>query len=127
MDVNHDPHAQETPPSTPFDDGFTPSTTKGYTSADPTRKIHTENFFTPLYTEPRVTDHANANTKQQSPAPTRTSLEATRDAKLAADAAAAAAEAKASVAAAAAEMEYVEEMEAEAAASDAAKLIARLA
>jgi hypothetical protein len=51
MDDDHDLHEQDTPPGTPFDDGFTPSTTIGNTSADPTCGAHTENFFTPLYTE----------------------------------------------------------------------------
>ena len=51
MDVEHDPQEQEIPPETPFDEGFTPFTTRGYTSADPTGGVHTENFFIPLYTE----------------------------------------------------------------------------
>ncbi len=35
MDVDHDPQEQETPPRTPFEDGFAPSTTRGNTIADP--------------------------------------------------------------------------------------------
>ncbi len=52
MDVDQDPQAQETLPCTPFDDGFTPSTTRGYTSAEPIRGVQTENFFSSLYTGP---------------------------------------------------------------------------
>ena len=48
LDVDQDPRELETPLGTPFDDGFTPSTTKGNTSVDPTGGVHTENFFTPL-------------------------------------------------------------------------------
>ena len=35
------------PPRYTFDDGFTPSTTRGYTTTDPTGRVHTENYFTP--------------------------------------------------------------------------------
>ena len=50
-DIDQDPMEQETPPGTPFDEDFTPSTTRGQTSADPARGVHTENYFTPLYME----------------------------------------------------------------------------
>ena len=80
MDVDHDLFEQDTHPSTPFDDGFTPSTTTCNTSADPTGGFHTENFFTPLYTESQETDHTNVNTNQRTPAPIRFRLEAIRDA-----------------------------------------------
>jgi len=62
MDVDQDFHEQETPPGTPFDDGFIPSTTIGHTSANPTGEVHTENFFTSLYTESQATHHINVNT-----------------------------------------------------------------
>ena len=89
MDVDHDPLEQETSPGTPFDEGFTPSTTRGQTSADPTGSVHTENYLTPLYTESQATDYTNVNTNHQTPSSIRTRLEAIRDAKLAAAAAAA--------------------------------------
>ena len=107
MKVDEDPQGQETPPGTPFEDGFTPSTTRGNTTADPTSGVNTENFFTPLYTESQETDHTNVNTNQHTPAPIRTRLETIRDAELAVAAAAAAAETKVSAALAADEVEAV--------------------
>ena len=65
MDVNQDTMEQGTPPGTPFADGFTPSTTRGHTPADTTRGVHTENLYTPLYTESQEPDHTNVNTAQQ--------------------------------------------------------------
>jgi hypothetical protein len=127
MDVSQDPQGQEAPLGTPFDDGFTPSTTRGNTSADPTGGVHTEHFFTPLYTESHDTDHTNANTNQRTPAPIRTRLEAIRDAKLAVVAAAATAEAGASAATTVAKMEAAAKMETEVAAVAAAEKAARLA
>ena len=127
MDVDQDPQGQETPPSTPFEDGFTRSTTKDNTTADPTNGVNTENFFTPHYTESPEIDHTNTNTNQQAPATIRTRLEAIRDAELAADVAAAAAEAKASASSAANEMEAYAKMEAEAVATVAAETTAHLA
>ena len=91
MDVDQDPMEQGTPPGTPFDENFSPSTTRGQTSADPTRGVHAETYFTPLYTESPATDYIDINTNQQSPAPMRTRNEAIKDANLAAAAAAAAA------------------------------------
>ena len=91
MDVDQDPQKQGAPPSTPFDDGFTPSTTRGYTTTDPTGRVHTENNFTPLYSESQATDHTNVNTNQQPPKPA-----ATLDEEMAAAAAAVAAEVEAS-------------------------------
>ena len=76
MDVDQNPEGQGTPPDTPFDDRFTPSTIRGNTSAAPTGGVQMENFFTPLYTGSQKTDHANVNTNQRSPAPTRTRLKA---------------------------------------------------
>ena len=72
MDVDQDPQEEGIPPGTPFDEGFTPSTTKGYTSTDPTGGVHTENFFTPLYTQSQETDHTNVTTNQQPPTPADT-------------------------------------------------------
>jgi len=122
MDVDHDPQEHETPPDTPFDDGLTPSTARGYTSVDPTGGVHTENFSTPLYTESQATDHTNVNTNQQPPTPA-----ATRDAEMAAVAAAATAEAEASTTTGVVEMKAADDMETDAATADAAELIARLA
>jgi hypothetical protein len=76
MDVDQDLQEHDTPPGAPFDGGFTPSTTRGNTSADPTGGVHTENFFIPLYTESQETDYTNVNTNQRTPAPIRTRLEA---------------------------------------------------
>jgi len=67
MDVDQDLQEQGTPPGTPFDEGFTPSTARGYTSMDPTGGVQTKNSFTPLYTESQEMDHTNVNTNQQSP------------------------------------------------------------
>ncbi len=79
MDIDPDPQGH-TPPSTPFDDGYASTTTKGNISAYPTGGVHTENFFTPLYTESQETGHTNVNTSQRTPAPIRTYLKAIRDA-----------------------------------------------
>ena len=91
MEVDQDFPEQGTPPGMPFEKGFTPSTARGKTSADPTRGVYTENYFTPLYNESQVSDHSIVNTNQQHPTPMRTRNEAIRDAKLAATVAAAAA------------------------------------
>jgi hypothetical protein len=69
MEVEQDPQEQGTPPGTPFDDGCTPPTTRGHTTADPAGSVHTENCFTPFYTESQATDHTNVNTNQQPPTP----------------------------------------------------------
>ncbi len=122
MNVDQEFQGQETPPGTPFDDGFIPSTTIGHTSADPTGGVHTGSVFTSLYTESQATNHVNVNTNKQPPTPTTI-----HDAKMAAAAAAAAAEAAASAATIDVEMKATGEMEAEAAATDAADLIARIA
>ena len=110
MDVDQDLHEQETPPGTPFDDGFTPSMTSGYTTAHPTGGVHTDNFYTPLYSESQAADHTNVNTNQQLPTPA-----ATQYAKMAAVVAATAAKTEASVATTIVGMEAADEMEAEAA------------
>jgi hypothetical protein len=82
MDVDQDPQGQGNPPGIPFDHGFTPSTTRGHATPDPTGSVYTENYFTPLYAESQATDHTNVNTNQHSTSPMRTRLEALRDAKL---------------------------------------------
>jgi hypothetical protein len=79
MDVDKDTLEQGNPPGTPFNEGFTPSTTRGQPSAATTRGEHTENLYTPLYTESHETDHTNVNTAQQPPTSTDT-----RDANMAA-------------------------------------------
>ena len=91
---------------------------------DPPAKVHTSNFFTPLYTESQETDHTTANTGHQTPQPPNERLdtineaeeeepvaatvaeaEAHRTTKLEGEAAALAAEVEALAAAAAAEAE----------------------
>jgi hypothetical protein len=65
MEVDQDPQELGTPSGTPFDDGFTPFTTRGHTTANPTGSVHTENYFIPLYTESQATDHhTNVNTNR---------------------------------------------------------------
>ena len=75
MNVDQDPQEQGTPPGTPFDEGFTPLTSRGQISANPTISVYTENYV---------------NTNQQTPTLIRTRLAAIRDAKLAVAAAVAA-------------------------------------
>ena len=106
MDVDQDIPEQGTPPGTPFDEGYTPSTTKGQPSTESTRGFHTENIFTPLNTEPQETDHANVNTTQRPLTPT-----ATRYVKMAV-AAAAEAEDASPAAAPAAGRQAIDDMEA---------------
>jgi hypothetical protein len=84
MEVDQDFPEKGTPPGTPFDEGFAPSTTRSHTPADPTREVYTENYFTPLFNESQTSDHSNVNTSQQHPQPMRTRNEAIRDAELAA-------------------------------------------
>ena len=105
MEMDQDLQGQGTPPGTPFEDDFSPSTTRGHTTMDPTGSVRTDNYFTPLYTETQETDQTNVNANQ--PSPTHGD---TRDADLAAAEAAASPDA--------------DDMEAEAAAADAANLIA---
>jgi len=121
MDVDPDTQGQGTPPGTPFDDGFMPSTTRCYTIADPTGTVHTENYVTPLYTGSQTTDHANVNTNQQPFTP-----ENIRDLDMAAIAEATAAEAKA-LSAAADAAEAADAMEEEATTANAAEFRTRLA
>jgi len=61
MEVDQDYQGQGTPLGTPFEDGFTPATTRGHTTMGPTGSVHTDNYFTPLYTETQETDHTNDN------------------------------------------------------------------
>ena len=67
MEVDHDSQGQGIPTGTPFEDGFTPSMTRGHTTMSPTGSVHTDNYFTPFYTETRETDHTNVNASQQLP------------------------------------------------------------
>ena len=103
MEVDQDPQGQGTSLGTSFDDGFTPSTTRDNTTADPSGSIRTENYFTPFYTESQETDHTNVNANQRPPI----------HEDLATNAATTETEA--------------DDIEAEAAAANAADLIARLA
>ena len=89
MEVDQDIPKQGTPPGTPFEEGFTLFADRGKTSADPTRGVYTENYYTPLYDESQVSDRSNINTNRQHPSPIRTRNEAIKDAELAAAATAA--------------------------------------
>ncbi len=120
MDVDQDTPEQGTPPGTPFNESFTPSTTRGQPSVNPTRRVHTKNLFTPLCTESQKTDHTNVNTNQQPPIPTDT-----RDGEM--DVAAAAkAEGSEPAAAAATKRQATDDMEVEATAAESVVIIARL-
>ncbi len=59
MDVDHKPQGQTTPPGTPFDDDFTTTASKRVPNADPPAGVHTENLYTPLYTDSQPTGHSN--------------------------------------------------------------------
>jgi len=109
MDVDRDPQGRGTPPGTPFDEGYIPSTTRGKTTAGATGSVHTENYFTLLYNESQTTDHSNVNINQQPPTP-----ETPRDVEMAVAAEAATAEVEES-ATATADMEEAVAMKAEAA------------
>ena len=50
MDVDLDTAGQDTPPSTPFDEGSIQYTTRGQQVPGP-ESIRTENYFTPLSEE----------------------------------------------------------------------------
>ena len=112
MDVDRDPQGRGTPPDTSFDEGYTPSTTRGQTTAGATGSVHTESYFTPLYNESQTTDHSNVNINQQPP-----TSEITRDVERATAAVAAAAEAEAVAATTTVEMEAAATMEVEATSS----------
>ena len=121
MVFDHDPLEHVPSFDTTFTEGFAPSTTRGQTTADFTGSVHTENYFTPLYTESQATDHNNVNTNQQPPIPP-----APRDAAMAVVAATTAVEAEASATSLAAKMQASDELEAEAAAVEAAEFLARM-
>jgi hypothetical protein len=72
MEVDQDLQDQGTPPGPTFDDDFPPTMTGGYTKADLAGRVHTDNSFTPLYTESQETDptNINANQRRQTPAAT---------------------------------------------------------
>jgi len=63
-DVDHEPHGQTPPRGTLFDDGYTTTTNRAASSANPLVGVHTGNFYTPLYTESQETCHTNVNTIQ---------------------------------------------------------------
>jgi hypothetical protein len=67
MEVDHDLTGQGTPPGTPFEDGFTPSTTRGHTTSIPTRHTRIDNYYTPLIAENQETDPPNDAANQQTP------------------------------------------------------------
>ena len=48
MEVDQDLPDQGTPPDTPFEEGFTPSTTRGHTTTIPTGHARTDSYYTPL-------------------------------------------------------------------------------
>jgi hypothetical protein len=57
MDVNQDPQGQTTPLGISVDEGYTTITTMGAPTRDPHAGAHTENYYTPLYTESQATYH----------------------------------------------------------------------
>jgi hypothetical protein len=65
MEVDQDLQGQGTPLGITFDDGFPPTMTGGYTTVDPVGRVHTENYFAPLYIESQETNPTNINTNQQ--------------------------------------------------------------
>jgi hypothetical protein len=65
MEVDQDLPAQGTPPGTPFEDDFTPSTTRGHTTTIPVDHTHTNNYYTPLNTENQEADPSNDAANQQ--------------------------------------------------------------
>jgi hypothetical protein len=95
--------------------------TRGQPPTNTSRGIHSENLYTPLYTESQETDHTYINTDQQPLVPMNTS-----DADIAAAAAAEAEAGKLETAANAAG-QSTEDQKAEAAAAAAATFIARMA
>ncbi len=60
MEVDQDFPGQGTPLGTPFEDGFTPSTTRGHAATIPTGSVRTDNYYTPLNTETQETDLTKA-------------------------------------------------------------------
>jgi hypothetical protein len=54
----------DTPPGTPFDSDYPPQQTGDYTSMELHEGVHTENLFTPLYTDSQETDPTNVNNTQ---------------------------------------------------------------
>jgi len=125
MDIDQDFQEQTIPQGTPFDDSYTTTTIRGAPYADSPIGVKTEKYYTPLYTESQETGHTNVNTRQQSPQPMRTRLEAIWNAELAATVAAAAAKAKASAEAAVVEAEANKKAVGEAEAATAAKTAAK--
>jgi hypothetical protein len=62
--MDQDPQDQGTLLGTAFDDGFTPSANIGHITEEPTVRVRTENYYTPLYTESHDTGNTNINTSQ---------------------------------------------------------------
>ena len=59
MDVDQDPAGQDTPPSTPFDEGSVHTMTQGQQDTGP-ESIRTKNYFTPLAEEQAPAEAASA-------------------------------------------------------------------
>jgi hypothetical protein len=112
MDVDHDPQGQTTPTGTRFDNGFTTPTSKGAPTRDPPAGVHTDNFYTPLYTDSQTTSHSDRTT---------TTTDPVQDAQPAAGTTSTPSEAEAEATAAAAEAEAAAAAEAEASAAKTSK------
>ena len=67
MEIDQDLPGQGTPPGTPFEDGFTPSTTRGYAATILTGSVRTDNYYIPLNTETQGTDPPNDTANQLAP------------------------------------------------------------
>ena len=52
------PQNRTPPPGTPFDEDFIPSTARRQQPADPSERIHTENYFAPLSEEQALAEAA---------------------------------------------------------------------
>ncbi len=72
MKVDQDLPGQGTPPCTPFEDGFTPSTTRGNAATIPTGSVRTDNYYTPLNTETQGTDPTPTTPRTNKHQPTGT-------------------------------------------------------
>ena len=130
MDVDPDPEGRGTPPGTPFDEDFTPSTTRGRGTADPPASARTENYYTPLSEEQAAAeaaaaaqaaaDEAEAEAAAEAAAAFVDNLAADHEAAAAAEAAAAKAQAEAEACAEAEAAARAETMAREAASAAAA-------
>jgi hypothetical protein len=105
MDVDPDTEERGTPPGTPFDEEFIPSTDRGRQTVDPQGSVHTENYYTPLSEEltpaeaaaiaQAAADKAEAEAAAAAAAAFIANLAAEHEATAAAEAAAARAQAEA--------------------------------